>query len=110
MLRRIRCAHCAIVFCSAFLFPATLIAQVDRGSIVGAITDPSGARVSGAQVTVTNRETNQSTRVTSNDAGDYKADLLRIGSAVPYKRAGRENRLELLPKRSAKRVWRPLRS
>ena len=80
MLRRIWCAHWAIVLCLLFLFPATLIAQVDRGSIVGAITDPSGARVSGAQVTLTNRETNQSTRVTSNDAGDYKADLLRIGT------------------------------
>ena len=80
MLRRTWCAHWAIVLCLLFLFPATLIAQVDRGSIVGAITDPSGARVSGAQVTLTNRETNQSTRVTSNDAGDYKADLLRIGT------------------------------
>src|SRR5215472_8218697 len=80
MLRRTWCAHWAIVLCLLFLFPATLIAQVDRGSIVGAITDPSGARVSGAQVTLTNRETNQLTRVTSNDAGDYKADLLRIGT------------------------------
>src|SRR5215469_17243372 len=95
MLRRIWCAHWAIVFCSAFLFPATLIAQVDRGSIVGAITDPSGARVSGAQVTLTNRETNQSTRVTSNDAGDYKADLLRIGTySVAVEKQGFQRAVE----------------
>src|SRR5205807_2485445 len=31
----------------------TLVAQVDRGSIVGTVSDPSGANVSGAKVTVT---------------------------------------------------------
>lgn len=28
-----------------------VLVQVDRGSIVGLVTDPAGARVSGAQVT-----------------------------------------------------------
>jgi hypothetical protein len=31
------------------------VSQVDRGTIVGAVTDPTGARVSVAQVTITAR-------------------------------------------------------
>lgn len=80
MPRGTRCVCFLIVLVAAIVVPATLTAQVDRGSIVGAISDPSGARVPGAQVTVTNLETNQSTRVISDDAGNYKADLLRIGT------------------------------
>ncbi len=34
-----------------------LLAQIDRASISGTITDPSGALVSGASVTVTNADT-----------------------------------------------------
>jgi Carboxypeptidase regulatory-like domain len=57
-----------------------LFAQVDRGGIVGLVTDPAGARVSGAQVTVTNLGTNQPVNVTTNENGQYAADLLRIGT------------------------------
>ena len=54
----------AVVLFSAFfgfLLIATVpaIAQVDRGAIVGAVTDPTGARISNAQITITNRETSQ---------------------------------------------------
>ena len=64
-----------------FLFnPSPLFAQVDRGSIVGLVTDPAGARVAGAQVTVSNLATNQSVVVTSDEQGHYAADLLRIGT------------------------------
>ena len=54
--------------------------QVDRGGIVGLVTDPAGARVSGAQVTITNLAANQSSEVTTDENGQYAADLLRIGS------------------------------
>ena len=59
--------------------PSALLAQVDRGSIVGIVTDPAGARVSGAQVTVTNLAANQSASVTTDTNGEYTANLLRIG-------------------------------
>ncbi|HJU09736.1 MAG TPA: carboxypeptidase-like regulatory domain-containing protein, partial [Candidatus Binataceae bacterium] len=89
MPKGISCISFLILLSTALVVPANLTAQVDRGSIVGAISDPTGARVAGAQVTVTNRETNQATRVTSDDAGNYKADLLRIGTySVSVEKAG----------------------
>ena len=54
-----------------------LAAQVDRGGIVGVILDPVGARVAGAQVTITNLAANQATKVTTDDSGNYAANLLR---------------------------------
>src|ERR1700682_6214496 len=68
-----------LFFCFTVITPSRLLAQVDRGSIVGLVTDPAGARVSGAQVTVTNLATNQSISVTTDENGQYSADLLRIG-------------------------------
>ncbi|MFZ1141207.1 MAG: carboxypeptidase regulatory-like domain-containing protein [Candidatus Sulfotelmatobacter sp.] len=58
--------------------PAT--AQVDRGAILGTVTDPSGARISNAQITVTNRETGQPVHLTTDDEGNYNANLLKIGT------------------------------
>jgi hypothetical protein len=69
----------AVLFAS-LMIPASVVAQVDRGSIVGLVTDPAGARVAGAQVTATNVSTNQSVQVTTDDTGRYAADLLRIGT------------------------------
>ena len=64
-----------------FLFNSTpCLAQVDRGGIVGLVTDPAGARVAGAQVTVSNFATNQSVVVNTDEQGHYAADLLRIGA------------------------------
>ena len=57
-----------------------LLAQVDRGGIVGTVKDSSGAVVPGAVISITNIASNQSTKVTSNDSGDYAASSLRIGN------------------------------
>jgi Carboxypeptidase regulatory-like domain len=69
-----------LLSCLFLLHPSPLFAQVDRGGIVGLVTDPAGARVSGAQVTVSNLATNQSIVVTTDEKGQYAADLLRIGT------------------------------
>src|ERR1700730_16596665 len=69
-----------LLSCWLLTNPDRLLAQVDRGSIVGLVTDPAGARVPGAQVTVTNLAANQSTSVTTDEKGQYTADLLRIGT------------------------------
>src|SRR5689334_9166611 len=63
-----------------FLCTAPLYAQVDTGSIVGTVTDPSGAVVSGAKVTLTNLGTNASLTTTSQADGTYKFTPVRIGN------------------------------
>ena len=54
-------------------------AQKDSGSIVGTVTDPSGAVVSGARVTVTDIERGQNFHTTTSASGEYVASPLRIG-------------------------------
>ncbi|MFB3827745.1 MAG: TonB-dependent receptor domain-containing protein [Bryobacteraceae bacterium] len=58
---------------------ASLFAQEFKGTILGRITDASGAVVPGAQVTVTNMETNVASEVQSNAEGNYVAPFLLPG-------------------------------
>ena len=71
-----------VVICLAvvFLVAGRLRAQIDRASISGTVTDPSGAAVAGATVTVTNGGTNQSQTITTDSSGLYTARLLHIGT------------------------------
>src|SRR5436309_15361214 len=62
------------------LSPSNLWAQVDRGGVVGTVTDSSGALVPGVIITITNISTNQSTKLTTDVNGSYTASLLRIGT------------------------------
>lgn len=55
-------------------------AQSFRSTIVGRVTDPSGANVAGASITVTQTGTNFTRTVTSNDNGEYTAVQLQPGS------------------------------
>ena len=65
-------------FLSMAAVPA--MAQVDRGNIVGTVTDPTGARISNAQITITNLETGQPVHLTTDVEGNYNANLLKIGT------------------------------
>ena len=58
----------------------SLRAQVDTGSITGTVTDPSGAVVSGAKVTLTNEGTGTSLSTTTGADGVYEFSPVRIGS------------------------------
>ena len=51
--------------------------QSDRGSIRGTVTDPDGAVVANAKVTITNVETNETREVTTNDEGNYNVPELK---------------------------------
>jgi hypothetical protein len=51
----------------------------DVGSIVGTITDATGAAVANAKVLVTNTATNISKEITTNDTGNYTVPYLRPG-------------------------------
>ena len=57
-----------------------LQAQVDTGSITGTVTDPSGAVVSGARVTLTNEGTAAALAVTTGSDGSYTFSPVKIGS------------------------------
>jgi Carboxypeptidase regulatory-like domain/TonB dependent receptor len=53
------------------LWVPNAIGQAVYGSILGTVTDPSGAAVTGAKVTVTSQTKNVSTDVTTNESGNY---------------------------------------
>ncbi len=55
-------------------------AQNITGAILGSVTDPSGAGVTGAQVEVTSLETNQRTALKTSEVGLFEALYLRPGS------------------------------
>ena len=56
-----------------------LQAQEFKGTILGRITDPSGAVIPGAKITVTNQETNVASDVQSNVDGNFVAPFLLPG-------------------------------
>jgi hypothetical protein len=57
-----------------------LQAQVDTGSILGTVADPSGAVIHDASVTLTNEGTNSKLTTTAGQDGGYKFTPVRIGS------------------------------
>ncbi|MBV8572750.1 MAG: carboxypeptidase regulatory-like domain-containing protein, partial [Acidobacteriaceae bacterium] len=73
MLKR---AHRLCILASVLLFFALTIpsinAQTTYGSIIGTVTDPSGATVSGTQVTLTDLGTTEKRTETTNSAGLYQ--------------------------------------
>src|SRR5947208_11342043 len=74
--RALKLAFASVVITHA----SALIAQDDRGAIVGSVSDPSGASVPGAQVTIKNLATDQPVRLTTDSSGKYAANVLRIGT------------------------------
>jgi hypothetical protein len=79
------------IICLAFLTLLTVLTvsvgvwaqtTISTGSISGTVTDPSGAVVGGAKVTITNRATAQAIGVTTNSAGAYSSGSLIPGDYV----------------------------
>src|SRR5262249_23501128 len=64
---------------SALVWVNLASAQTTSGSIVGIITDPSGAVVSGAIVTITNMETGIAVKTVADSSGSYVVTPLGIG-------------------------------
>ena len=69
-----------LVICmlAILLAAGRLPAQIDRSSISGTVTDPSGAVVPGATVVVTNTATSESVTLTTASDGSYTASLLHV--------------------------------
>src|SRR5215472_6461196 len=72
---------CFAVIVLALLFLAALAtpAFAQEATIVGTVTDPSGAAVADAKVTLTNTDTGVVKVLTTNDAGQYTAVDIHIG-------------------------------
>ena len=60
------------------LLPLSLAAQVDRGSISGTVTDPSGSVVQGAQVELLSVATSLQRETVTNAAGIYDFPALAL--------------------------------
>ena len=59
---------------------SALYAQSERGNITGIVTDPTGATVAGAQLTLIHRNTNTTTRAVSTGSGEYNLPSLQPGA------------------------------
>lgn len=69
-----------LAFLVVFMLPGNLNAQSNiSGDIAGTVTDPTGAAVPGAKVSVTSTTTGQVKSATSDGAGDYRISLLSPG-------------------------------
>ena len=64
------------VFLVASLIPASLAAQAVTGTILGAVTDDTGAILPGATVTITHTDTGLVRTVVSDSAGEFTAPSL----------------------------------
>lgn len=65
--------------CLLVLFAGMLSAQIDQGSVVGTVTDASGAVIPGAAVTVTNKATGVAVKTVTNREGTYQVLSLNPG-------------------------------
>jgi hypothetical protein len=76
-------------FISQFFIVTAMMAQVDRATLTGSVTDPSGAAVPGVTVTATHDNTHVATKTETNAAGLYRIMNLPVGPyTVAYEKAG----------------------
>ncbi|MCU1331399.1 MAG: hypothetical protein JWM08_391, partial [Candidatus Angelobacter sp.] len=61
------------------LLPGLLFAQTDTGRVRGTVTDPQGAMLGGARVTLTNTDTSLAKATTSNSEGTFDFDAVPRG-------------------------------
>jgi hypothetical protein len=73
----------ALILCFCFttfsLLPAGAQSTVATGSIQGTVTDPNGAVIPGAAITIHNKATGQSSKLTSSSSGTYASGALIPG-------------------------------
>ena len=72
-------AH-AIIFLLTFVILGSARAQTPTGVISGVVTDPAGARVGGARVTIVNRDSGLRRSLTTSTEGDFTAVALPAGT------------------------------
>jgi len=81
MLQAKRSAICGIVVAVVVLLWGTLAySQNTAGTILGTVSDESGARLPGVTVTITHLDTDIFRSVTTDEAGRYRAPALSLGN------------------------------
>jgi len=80
MAKQITIAVIVSLFCLASLIPQTAQAQAVYGGIIGTVTDPQGAAVANAKVTVLDEGKGTSETSTSNESGNYSVGHLIAGT------------------------------
>ena len=68
---------CLLVICCALVIPLRIAAQ--EATVVGTVTDQTGAAVPNVSVTLTNTETGVTRTITTNSSGEYVLPELHIG-------------------------------
>lgn len=83
-MRAMKNSRCLVVLAILMLMfgASTAWAQFDTGTIAGSVTDPSGAVIPNATVTVTNTGTNVSKTVQTDNGGNFTASALPFGNYV----------------------------
>ena len=74
-----RLQFCLAVF-ALLALTMSAFAQVQNGQITGTVTDPSGAAIANAKVTVTNPATGLNVSTTTNASGNFTVRELPIGT------------------------------
>src|SRR6266481_8833008 len=69
-----------LVILVAIAFTISSAAQTTTTTIVGTVTDQSGASIANAQVTATNVATNLARTAPSNAQGEYRLEFLPVGT------------------------------
>ena len=91
-MNRSFCSLCVLlfaVFSLALLTGGSAFAQTFRGTILGTVSDSSGAAVPGATVTIKNLDTGLTRTVVTQEDGSYSAPELPLGSySVTVEKAG----------------------
>ncbi|MCC7175058.1 MAG: TonB-dependent receptor [Bryobacterales bacterium] len=73
-------AQTSLFILLALVLTAPLLAQIDTGIISGRVTDPTGAAVPGARLTITQTQTNVVSNSETNAEGLFRVPSLRTGS------------------------------
>ena len=72
--------RCMVAVLALLLVPAALFCQEFRGTLSGSVTDPTGAVIAGAKVTVTEIDTGTKVETASESSGQYSVPFLQPGN------------------------------